>query len=210
MVILIKLTFFIALLYPINCFSSEIGNNKIINKVPKGFENLEEDGPIMIDLFFGGRFVTNDFANIDGDYIELSNPRKIINLIKNINNRDIIVESLSKKLKKNSEFSCFPVVQPNCGEIKDLKIAQIIYSPNKFRADIVINDKFFKISKNKKKYISSSQEGISTITSFNNIINGNSLDDEINYSLNTSNIVSYKNFSITASHNYSKGSKNIL
>ena len=176
----------------------------VTSGIPAGFEDLDQKIDTLVTVYFGNTPIIGTFATVDNQIINFKDPAEFINLIDNIKDKQTVIESLSGDLPTNSTSSCFPVRNEGCGTI-DAKIAQIIYSPDIFRADLIINPKYLTVEDSvKKDYVQSNQKGISTITSFNNIFSGSNLKSEQdNYSINGSHLISYGNFNFKSNYNYS-------
>ncbi|MCA0899308.1 TcfC E-set like domain-containing protein [Microbulbifer agarilyticus] len=103
-----------------------------------GFEELTEPTPIVLDVYFGGRLLSQNIAaTVDLNTLTFSDPQKLFELLPALEDPQPVLERLQQALKTNSHLICRTRTQTKCG-LADAEILEVIYNPDQFRANIFI------------------------------------------------------------------------
>lgn len=179
---------------------------KIDDSIPEGFRDINTDERVIVSVYFSANKVADTFATVNFDNLEFDNPQSFIKDISYIKNKEEVAKALTGKLELNSSKSCFPKRFLGCNDV-DTPVAAIVYNSNLYRVDLVINKNYLqKADPFAYNYLTSSQEGLSTLSNFNvNFKTDNTPNSIIDYNINSRNYISYKNFNIQARLNYDRG-----
>ena len=209
------------LFFSLNIFATEESNTNSINSVaeeelpiffavggpPVGFEELEEGQKVIIDVYFGGRFLSTHLVTVTPETIILHRPENIVSLIGDLKEEEIIIQALSGVLDTNSHATCsIDSNNTNCGTIKPL-VAGVIYDEEKFRLDIFINRNFMltRDAEVKKFLTPSTVEDLSLVQNFGGTWSGYVGDiTETDYTLLSDSRVAWSEHSIRMNTDYSK------
>ena len=141
---------------------------------PAGFESLAADQRSLVDVYFGGRFITSQMATFRPGFIELSNPAEIVQRIGDINTPEQVIPQLTGELNSNASEVCLSGTTDNCG-ILTPPIAGVIFDENRFRVDVFINRTFMATRVAEvRKYLPPSDAGFALMQNFSGSVSGSS------------------------------------
>ena len=141
---------------------------------PSGFEALAADQRSLVDIYFGGRYITSQMATFRPGFIELSNPVEIVQRIGDIKTPEQVIPLLSGELSSNASEVCPPGTADNCG-ILTPPIAGVIFDEGRFRVDVFINRRFMTTrAAEVRKYLPPSDADFALMQNFSGTVSGSS------------------------------------
>lgn len=114
---------------------------KFADKPPEGFEELTAPQSTVVDIYFGGKKITETMVTFSPDQFIFTNPQELIKTIPRLKETEhnTIVTALKTNLAQNTQLICQRPNQPtNCGTLKP-DIAGIIFDEGHFKVDLFIN-----------------------------------------------------------------------
>ena len=171
---------------------------------PPGFEALTAGQSSLVDVYFGGRFITSQMATFRPGFIELSNPAEIVQRIGDITETNEVINLLTGELNSNASEVCLTDTSDNCGVLVP-PIAGVIFDEGRFRVDVFINRRFMVTRKAEvRKYLPPSDAGFALMQNFSGAMSGtSSSDSDNNYTINGSTMASWKENSLQFDWDYS-------
>ena len=175
---------------------------------PPGFKALTAGQRSLVDIYFGGRYVTSQIASFRPGFIELSNPAEIVQRIGDITLSEQVIARLTGELNSNASEVCLPGTTPgirdNCGLLTP-SIAGVIFDESRFRVDVFINRRFMVTrAAEVRKYLPPSDAGFALMQNFSGAISGtSSSDSDNNYTITGSTMAAWKENSLQLDWDYS-------
>lgn len=173
--------------------------------VPAGFESLVEPQTTVIDIYFGGEYLTSQLATFTVEEIEFSDPAEIVDLIPSLLQPEIIEDDLNGMQPSHPELVCNYQGQSNCGEVEP-EVSAVIFSESQFRADLFINSNFLAVqSTSRQKYLAHSDSEWSWLQTFNGAAAGDEIQEGDTYSLNSQSTLAFRENRLQIVSNYHDG-----
>jgi len=139
---------------------------------PAGFEALTAGQRSLVDIYFGGRFITSQMATFRPSFIELSNPAEIVQRIGDITTPEQVIALLTGELNSNASEVCLPGTTENCGMLVP-PIAGVVFDEGRFRVDVFINRNFMATrAAEVRKYLPPSDAGFALMQNFSGTVSG--------------------------------------
>lgn len=169
---------------------------------PKGFENLEEPMPVVVDIYFGGVLIGSTSGVQEPGYFTFDAPENVVALMRGVENPGSIIAALTGRLTSNAAFVCAPSTNEGCGSLTP-QVAGIIHDPASFRVEIfVAQDLMTVVSLQDSGYLSVPNAGLSLISNITGSFAG--VQGRTNYALQNRSIVSYRNARLQSELNQSE------
>ena len=174
---------------------------------PGGFENLAEPQKVVVDVYFGNRFIATHTANVTPTTIMLQDPERLVGMIGDIREREIVSQALSGTLDTNSQMACsIRSLRSQCGTINPL-VAGVIFDDSRFRLDVFINRHFMLTrSADVNKYLAPSDvEGFSFMQNMGGAWSGMTGDvDDNDFTFSGGSKMAWSENSVQFNWDYSK------
>lgn len=112
---------------------------QLTGAVPAGFEDLVGPQQMLVDVYYGGRFLVSTMATCEPGTIEFDSPGEVVGKIEDLLAPESVLGVLEGPLPSHSEAVC-----PNgsragdCGVIEP-KVAGVIFDERRYRADLFVN-----------------------------------------------------------------------
>ena len=174
--------------------------------VPAGFEDLLAPQQSMIDVYFGGRFVSTMSAVFTTTTIEFDDPEKLVRQIPAVLDAYPIVQALDGELDSHAEAICYGRRDNGCGIIEP-DVAAVIFNADSFRADLFIHPSLLTVQAlEKSRFLPGSEAGAAVIQNLSANITGdlNNKATEENYTVFGSSFFSFEENSIQANWDFSR------
>lgn len=129
--------------------------------VPPGFEALLEPQMTFADVFYGAQKITSIPLIYTAGFVEIQNPKQLVNLIPDLIDPLAVEHALSGSLPSNRELICTKTSTSLCGVLTSKPdIAAVIWDENRFRLDVFINSEQFAVrAVDIEKYLGHSSAG---------------------------------------------------
>ncbi len=106
------------------------------------------------------------------DSLRFPNFDKIVDSLFDLNDKDIIAESLSKELNNNADRICLYKGQSSCGFLEP-DVVGIIFDESRFRVDIFVNSAYRQVNSTEyRKYLPPAEGGVSFIQNLGAVASG--------------------------------------
>lgn len=174
--------------------------------VPAGFEDLLAPQKSMVDIYFGGRFVTTMPAEFTTSTIQFDDPQKLVRQIPAILDSYSVIQALDGELDSHSEAICYGRRNYGCGLIQP-EVAGVIFNADNFRADLFVHPALLTVQAlDKSRFLPGSDAGGAVIQNLSANISGNLNDDDSreNYTIFGSSFLSFEENSIQANWDFSR------
>ena len=175
---------------------------------PSGFEALAAEQRSLVDVYFGGRYITSQMATFRPGFIELSNPAEVVQRIGDITIPEQVINRLTGALNSNASEVCLPGTRPsssdNCGVLVP-PVAGVIFDEGRFRVDVFINRRFMATrAAEVRKYLPPSDAGFALMQNFSGAISGtSSSESDDSYTITGSTMAAWKENSLQLDWDYS-------
>jgi hypothetical protein len=114
-------------------------------EIPEGFGQLAGSHPVFLDVYFGGRKVTETFAVTHPGVLRFRTPGDVLAKLPDVIASPDVTAALAGDFSTNSEAICSQSNAGNCGVISP-QVIGIIYDEDHFRVDIFVNPRFLHTS----------------------------------------------------------------
>ncbi|MBY6190496.1 TcfC E-set like domain-containing protein [Microbulbifer agarilyticus] len=177
---------------------------------PSGFEDLTEPTPLVVDIYYGGRLLSeNQKAMVSPSTITFQNPEQILQLLPETSQPSNVLQRLKQTLTSNSHLACRNYNRDRCGVVP-AEVLEVIYDSDLFRVDIfigadyltpnaVMEDPYLPPASNR---FAVSQQFSGNWSGSQSSSNSNRLDTQ-SYTLYSDSIVSFGESSVRGSWSYS-------
>jgi hypothetical protein len=105
---------------------------------PEGFEDLQSERQVLLDVYFGGQKLGASLATIRPGALKFEDPAAVARLLPNLASLPLVAEALSQELPSNSGLVCSSTVQRDCGRLQP-DSAGIILDEDRFGVEIFLN-----------------------------------------------------------------------
>lgn len=169
--------------------------------VPPGFESLAEPQETLIDVFYGGIYVTSVSAEFTPSTITIRDAEPVAERLNDIIDRAEFVELLEFPLATNSELVCKSKFSVDCGRLETTSVA-VIFDRSKLKADLFIAPSLLSVKTiDQLNFLPASDSGFSLVDDFALYASSGS---ELDTSYNVSNITlfSYAESRLRIDSNY--------
>lgn len=140
--------------------------------VPPGFEQLLEPQTTLVDIYYGGQYLTSQLATFTPAELTFLAPEDIVDRLPGLLAPEEAFSALSNPLATNSELVCLRERDNNCGTIITDNL-EIIFDEGRFRADLFISPDLTAVrSAGIDKYLPPSDAGASFLHSVSAAANG--------------------------------------
>jgi hypothetical protein len=95
------------------------------SRVPPGFEQLLEEQTTVIDIFYGGVYLTSSLATFDNQTVTLLQPENVSTRIPDLIKPELLKEFLSQPLPGNESEVCYSQFQIDCGYLETDSVSYI-------------------------------------------------------------------------------------
>ncbi|UCE90440.1 MAG: TcfC E-set like domain-containing protein, partial [Pseudomonadota bacterium] len=170
--------------------------------VPEGFEFLLEEQESVVDVYFGGRYVTSADARFTPDTVTFDDPAALVQQFPNVLDSKAVEKALTGALTTHQERRCYFPGQAGCGTLEP-EVAGVIFDPDRFRADVFVNPIHLAVrGAVLDPYLPASDAGWSFIQTFNYAFDGEDSDVVEDSNLYSLSQLSYKENSLRMVGNY--------
>ncbi|MCW7555821.1 TcfC E-set like domain-containing protein [Endozoicomonas gorgoniicola] len=177
--------------------------------VPAGFEDLLAPQQSMIDVYFGGRFVTTMSATFTTSTVEFEDPEKLVRQLPAVLDAFPVIQALEGELDSHTEAVCYGRSTQGCGIIEP-EVAGVIFNADNFRADLFIHPSLLTVQAlDKNRFLPGSEAGPAVIQNLSANISGtlNDGNSEDNYTVFGSSFLSFEENSVQANWDFSRDQK---
>lgn len=122
------------------CGAGVFSANHLYAQVPEGFEDLVAEQSTLVDVFFGGVYVSTALATFNTETLTFEAPQEIVTNISSVNDKKLLLERLKQPLEVNAALVCYAPGQQDCGAL-DTEDVGIIFDEGTFRVDLFINSR---------------------------------------------------------------------
>ncbi|XOV90068.1 MAG: CS1-pili formation C-terminal domain-containing protein [Pseudomonadota bacterium] len=174
--------------------------------VPPGFEDLLEPQTTLVDVYYGGAFLTATTATFTPTEIRFLNPDDLVARIPDILDPDAVSAFLRTDMPTNSELVCLTALQTNCGRI-EAETVEVIFDDGQFRADLFLAPGVLAVrSAGPPRFLPRSSAGVSLLNTTTAAINGQS-SESTSYNLGNSTTLAVRESRLLAVSNVSSGER---
>lgn len=176
------------------------------SSLPPGFEDLLAPQQSVVDVYFGGRFVTTMSATFTLDTIEFDDVEKLVRQIPAVLNAFPVIQALEGELDTHAQAICYDARDQGCGIIEP-DVAAVIFNADSFRADLFIHPTLLTVQAlEKSRYLPGSEAGFAVIQNLSANLSGDLNDDDSqeNYTVFGSSFLSFEENSIRANWDLSR------
>ena len=173
---------------------------------PPGFEDLFSPQRSMVDIYFGGRFITTASATFTFDSIEFDDSVALVGKIPDILDPFPVIKALEGELDSHAEKLCHDRRTNGCG-ILEPEVAAVLFDADQFRADVFIHpDLLATTALNKSRHLPGSDAGVSVIQNLTANVSGNlnSQNSSDNYTFFGKSFLSFEENSLQADWDISR------
>ena len=174
--------------------------------VPAGFEDLLAPQQSVVDIYYGGRFITTMPVVYTLDTIEFSNPDLLIRQLPTVLDSAAVSKALSGELDTHSEAICLNTADIGCGVIRP-KVAGVIFDDSRFRADLFIHPDYLAVRPvDISRYLPDSTAGPAIMQNLTGNISGSIKggDGKENYTVFGGTFVSFEENNLQANWDFSR------
>ena len=112
---------------------------------PPGFDQLASSRVVFVDVYYGGRKVTETSAVTRPGTLRFRSPHEILSRLPDVIDTPQLTADLAGDLPTNSESACSRSNAGDCGQISP-QVIGIIYDEDRFRVDVFVNPGFLKVA----------------------------------------------------------------
>ena len=163
---------------------------------------MTEEQTSLVDVYMGGRLLTNAQATFTPDTIQFHDPQNLVSKIPALLDPQAVTAVFSKKIPANQEMRCFHKRQQNCGVLYP-DVAGVIFDSDKYRATVFVNPSLLGINQvSDNIFLPPSDSGLSFLQTANYAFSGS--EDEFNEDSNlfTESLLSYRENALRMTANY--------
>ena len=138
--------------------------------VPDGFELLAAPQLTVVDLYYGGRYLSSVKAIYTPTTLELSDPQQVVRSISEVTNPALVTEALTGPLDRHDGYICksnsdCPTYTPD--------VAGVVFDESLFRVNLVVNRSFLAVPKElANRYLPPSTADGAFLQTFNLLFSG--------------------------------------
>ena len=152
-------------------------NAEFLVEAPQGFEDLQSERQVLLDVSFGGRELGEALATVRPGVLKFDDPAAVARLLPNLLSPAAVTEALSPELPSNSGLLCSAAVQRNCGSLKP-DVAGIILDEDRFGVEIFLHPSLLALAADADStYLPRPEEGPSLISLFGATVSGSDRGD---------------------------------
>lgn len=104
--------------------------------IPEGFEFLAEPQTTVVDLYYGGRYLSSVNATYTPTSFEFLTPSEVVQKIPDVSKTDLLVNALTGTLSRNDRLVCLS--DQECERLKP-DVAGVVFDEARFRVDLFVN-----------------------------------------------------------------------
>jgi outer membrane usher protein FimD/PapC len=158
--------------------------------VPEGFEALTRPQKTVVDVFYGGVYLTSVPARFEPGSITVLNASPIIALLPDLEDPLDFRKLIEFPLDTNEQLRCKSRDSIDCGRL-ETKTVGVIFSRNRLRFDLFIGPDLLKIiSLDKLQFLPKSDGGLSVIDDLAFYASG-STGADLTYNMSNDTLISY-------------------
>jgi hypothetical protein len=132
---------------------------------PPGFLHLTEPQTVMVDVYFGGRFLVSTLATHTPTRIRFHNAEQVVIGLRDLTNPDLIRLRLSEDLPVNARMICSQS-RSSCPAPRP-EIADVVFDESKFRVDLFVNRNYLQVrSPVAERFLPPGQGGVTFLQNF--------------------------------------------
>ncbi len=181
------------------------------SKIPSGFESLNRPQRSLVDIYYGGRYITSQVATFTFETIKLPAPKDVVGRIRDVTDPELITRLLSGEILGNSQEVCAPRQTRGCGRLSP-EVVGVIFDENRFRLDVFINRNYLTTRQaDVERFLPPSDGGFAFLQNFSATASGNTSSSRGNnnsdYTVNGVSLLSWKENSLYGSWDYTKNQK---
>lgn len=120
--------------------------------MPEGFGELASSRAVLVDVYFGGRKVTEALAVARPGFLRFRAPGDLLAKLGDVTATPELTAALAGDLPTNSEHVCAETNVGDCGMIAP-EMVGIIYDEDRFRVDLFVNAAFLRTEKARDGYL---------------------------------------------------------
>lgn len=148
----------------------------IVISAPEGFEYLDQDQTLFVDLFFGGQQIGETMVNLTPERVTFVDVDELIALLPTVTDQALVKASLeAQAIPTNAHLACSPKSnRSECGTLSP-DIIGVIVDRDNFRVDIFLNPNLLEVQDELEgRYIPLPNRGISLINTIGGVVSGGS------------------------------------
>jgi len=169
--------------------------------VPPGFEGLNASQETVIDVFFGGYFLTSALTRFTKREVTILEVEKIVDRLNDLSDPDRVRELLAIPLYSNFEKICKSQYSVDCGRL-DTTSVDIIFDISKLRIDLFISSTLLLTrSLDQLAFLPPSDAGFSVLDDLSIFASGSS-ERSANYNIANSTLIAYAENRLFMRSNY--------
>jgi hypothetical protein len=112
---------------------------QLTGAVPAGFEGLVGPQQVLVDVYYGGDFLTSTLAVCEPGTIEFDHPEEVVGKLGDLLAPEPVLNALTGPLPSHAEAVCPPGSRgPGCGVIEPTS-AGVIYDGSRYRVDLFVS-----------------------------------------------------------------------
>lgn len=151
--------------------------SKFQSSAPEGFEDLESDRRLLLDVRFGGKKIGQALATIRPGALKFDEPGEVARLIPEVLSPDAVGRALAGFLPSNTALLCGPDRRANCGTLQP-EVAGVILDEDSFAVEIFVNPSLLAIADERSlAYLPEPDGEPSLISLFGGTISGSTRGD---------------------------------
>ncbi|WP_067584247.1 TcfC E-set like domain-containing protein [Endozoicomonas ascidiicola] len=140
-----------------------------LTTAPAGFEDLAQPRETLVDIYFGGRYLTSQLVLAGAGFIELNDPVEVTRLIGFLTDPELVISALSGRLDLLSNDH----TNTSATLSDQVSVAGVTYDESTFRVDIFVNRRFLlSRSSGVRKYLPPSDAGFSVMQNLSATVSG--------------------------------------
>lgn len=141
---------------------------------PEGFEDLQSERQVLLDVNFGGEKIGQALATIQPGILRFENPASVAQMIPDVASLAEVTDALTSALPTNTSLVCSSTQDQNCGTLQPAR-AGIILNEDRFSVEIFVNAKLLALANdNAAGYLPHPEARPSLISLFGVTVSGSS------------------------------------
>lgn len=173
------------------------------NFVPPGFEDLLEPQTTLVDVYYGGAYLTSATATFTPTYITFLTPAEVVRKVPDLLEPEAVEEVLTTEMSTNTAFACIKANQSDCGQI-DTESVDVIFDEGSFRVDLFVAPDLLAVRPaSAQKFLPPSSSGLSLLNVTTATINGQEGLGN-NYNIGNSTTVALRETRLVGISNFTK------
>ncbi|MEX0943225.1 MAG: CS1-pili formation C-terminal domain-containing protein [Pseudomonadales bacterium] len=182
---------------------SSTKSRKKSNFVPPGFEDLLEPQTTLVDVYYGGAYITSSSATFTPTYITFLSPAEVVMKVPDVLEPDLVEKVLATEMPTNTAFACIKSNQSDCGKVETDNV-DVIFDEGRFRVDLFIAPDLLAVRPaSADKFLPPSSSGLSMLNVTSATVNGQE-GSTSNYNIGNSTTIALKETRLVGVSNFTK------